>query len=60
MMVHDFDDERTLDEEEALSGDSVENPDEELDDLQKASLINCLNSYHSSNAFCVWQVVLLL
>ena len=35
MMVHDYDDEHTLDEEEALSGgESVGN---ELDSLQKAS-----------------------
>ena len=32
MMVHDFDDERTLDEEEAMSGESCSN---ELDDLEK-------------------------
>ncbi|XP_064607494.1 mesoderm induction early response protein 1-like [Liolophura sinensis] len=32
MLVHDFDDEKTLEEEEALSGDSCSN---ELDDLEK-------------------------
>lgn len=34
MLVHDFDDEHTLEEEEALSGDSCSN---ELDDLQRVS-----------------------
>jgi len=32
MMIHDYDDEHTLEEEEALSGDSCSN---ELDDLQR-------------------------
>lgn len=32
MMVHDYDDEQTLDEEEAMSNESMGN---ELDDLQK-------------------------
>ena len=40
MMVHDFDDERTIEEEENLYGDSVDNPDEELDDLQKVCTIH--------------------
>lgn len=33
MLVNDFDDEHTLDEEEALEGEN----DEEIDDLQKVS-----------------------
>lgn len=35
MLVHDFDDEKTLEEEEALSGDSCSN---ELDDLEKVRM----------------------
>ena len=35
MLVNDFDDERTLEEEEALAQD--EDPNDELDDLQKVS-----------------------
>ena len=35
MLVNDFDDEHTLDEEEALEGDA--NGSNEIDDLQKAS-----------------------
>lgn len=35
MMVNDFDDERTLEEEEALERDEEEDEDGELDDLQK-------------------------
>ena len=41
MMVHDYDDERTIDEEENCSGESVENADEELDDLQKVAKVGC-------------------
>lgn len=37
MLIHDFDDERTLEEEEGLSGDS--SCSNELDDLQKVSSI---------------------
>ena len=35
MMIHDYDDERTLEEEENLSGESCSG---ELDDLEKVSL----------------------
>ena len=34
MMIHDYDDERTLEEEENMSGGSCAN---ELDDLEKVS-----------------------
>ncbi len=36
MMVHEFDDEQTLDEEEAMSNESTGN---ELDDLEKVSAV---------------------
>lgn len=39
MMIHDYDDEHTLEEEEAMSGDSCCN---ELDDLEKVNN-PCLN-----------------
>uniref|UniRef100_A0A336M1G2 CSON007257 protein n=1 Tax=Culicoides sonorensis TaxID=179676 RepID=A0A336M1G2_CULSO len=35
MMIHDFDDEQTLEEEERLAVSEQKNPDEELDQLQK-------------------------
>ena len=38
MLVHEFDDEQTLDEEEALSGESVGN---ELNELEKVSYSSC-------------------
>lgn len=38
MLVHDFDDEQTLAEEEALAMEGGEDPQNELNDLQKASL----------------------
>ena len=36
MLVHEYDDEQTLDEEEAMSGGSCSG---ELDDLQKVSIL---------------------
>ena len=41
MMVHDYDDEQTLDEEEAMSNESMGN---ELDDLQKVLKQRLLNN----------------
>lgn len=37
MMVNDFDDERTLDEEEALAASESEDPNSELSSLQQVS-----------------------
>jgi hypothetical protein len=46
-MVNDFDDERTLEEEEELAAKEHEDPNAELDNLQKASRSNT----PSSNSF---------
>ncbi|CAG2177934.1 unnamed protein product [Oppiella nova] len=45
MLVNDFDDEHTLDEEEAITDDA--NGDEEIDDLQKAWI-----DYNTFGDFC--------
>lgn len=37
MLVNDFDDERTLEEEEALAAGEAEDPNAELSNLQKVS-----------------------
>lgn len=59
MLVHDYDDEHTLDEEEALSGESCSN---ELDDLAKVKLLLVQSSIPSyvcvlcRSLICVMQV----
>lgn len=45
MMVNDFDDERTLEEEEALAAKEAEDPQAELNSLQKV----CLSLLFTSN-----------
>lgn len=42
MMVNDFDDERTLEEEEALAAAETDDPNAELDSLQRVSIVNCI------------------
>lgn len=44
MMVNDFDDERTLEEEEALAASEAEDPNAELSNLQRVKQqISCIN-----------------
>lgn len=46
MMVNDFDDERTLEEEEALAAKESEDPEAELCSLQKVSFMFTYYVYH--------------
>lgn len=45
MLVNDFDDERTLEEEEALAAGESQDPDAELSDLQKVRLHKNINAH---------------
>ena len=44
MLIHDYDDEQTLEEEENMSGGSCSN---ELDDLQKVCFLHWKNAFFS-------------
>lgn len=46
MLVNDFDDERTLEEEEALAAGESEDPNAELSNLQKVCLVFGFRIYY--------------
>lgn len=46
-MIHDYDDEATMEEEENMSNESGDN--DELDDLQKVDMNYCQPKFNSSN-----------
>lgn len=47
MMVNDFDDERTLEEEEALAATETDDPNAELDNLQRVTEYTVLSNFLS-------------
>lgn len=50
MLVHDFDDEQTLAEEEAIAIAGGEDPQNELNNLQKVSTFSCIHDVFMSDA----------